>query len=314
VTTALDLITGALRKINVLASGEVPGSAEQADALTVLNDMLDTWSTEHLSVIDSNENVLTFINGKATYSVGNPVMGTFSGIVTQGSNVITGVTVPTGIVLGSNLVAPGVPAAAVVTAIGANTITFTPALPATGTFAAQLVSFTVPGDFPIPRPLRVTNAYTRLTTSGQSNIDYPCDLWSLDQYSGIGLKTQPGPWPKIAFFNSGFPYASLSVWPVPNGAAEFHMWTDSIFGAFGSLTDTVNLGQGYARAIKLCLGLELAPEYGKKLDPIMISQARKAKDALKALNSNPITPSSYDGGIVAPGRADAGWILHGGFQ
>ena len=313
-TTALDLITGALRKINVLAAGEVPSNAESADALTVLNDMLDTWATEHLSVFNSNENVLTFTNGKSTYTVGNPVIGTFSGIVTQGSNVITGVTVPTGIIVGSGLIAPGIPAAAVVTIIGANSITFTPTLPATATFAAQLISFTVPGDFPIQRPLRVTNAYTRLTTSGQSNIDYPCELWTLDQYSGLGLKSQPGPWPKIAFFNSGYPYASLSVWPVPNGAAEFHMWADAVFTAFSTLTDSVNFPQGYVRALKLCLGLELAPEYGKRLDPIMIAQAKKAKDALRALNANPQTPASYDGGIVAAGRADAGWVLHGGFQ
>lgn len=313
-TTALDLITGALRKINVLAAGEVPSSAEQSDALAVLNDLIDTWSTEHLSVINNTENVLTFQNGKATYSVGNPTVGTFSGIVTQGSNVITSVTVPAAVIIGSGLSAPGIPSAAVVTAIGASTITFTPALPATATFPAQLISFTVPGDFPIARPLRVTNAYTRLTTSGQSNIDYPCDIWSLDQYSGIGLKSQPGPWPKVLFFNPGFPYASMSVWPVPNGAAELHMWTDSIFSAFANVTDSFSLPQGYTRALKLSLGLELAPEYGKKLDPLLIVQAKKAKDALRALNANPPSPSSYDGGIVAAGRADAGWILHGGFQ
>lgn len=311
-TTALDLITGALRKINVLASGEVPSSAEQADALAVLNDMIDTWSTEHLSVINNTENVFTFQNGKATYTVGNPVTGSFSGIVTQGSNVITGVTVPGAIVIGSGLSAPGIPSAAVVTNIGTNTLTIS--LPATATFPAQLVSFTVPGDFPIARPLRVTNAYTRLTTSGQSNIDYPCDIWTLDQYSGIGLKSQPGPWPKVLFYNPGFPYSTISVWPVPNGAAELHMWTDAIISDFATIGDTVNLPQGYARAIKLSLALELAPEYGKQVPALLVQQAKKAKDALRSLNSNPPTPSTYDGGIVAPGRADAGWILHGGFE
>lgn len=313
-TTALDLITGALRKINVLAAGEVPQASEQQDALTVLNDLIDTWSTEHLSVVDNTENIMTFSPGQTTYTVGNPVMGSFSGIVTQGSNVITGVTVPAGIIIGSGLSCPGIPAAAVVTAIGASTITFTPALPATATFAAQLVSFTVPGDFPIARPLRVTNAYTRLTTSGQSSVDYPCDIWTLDQYSGIGLKSQPGPWPKVLYFNPGFPYSQMSVWPVPNGAAQLHLWCDAIIADFSSITAPVNLPQGYARALKLCLALELAPEYGKKVDPLLATTAKKAKDALRALNMSPTTPSSYDGGIVATGRADAGWILHGGFQ
>lgn len=313
-TTALDLITGALRKINVLAAAEVPSPSEQSDGLVVLNDMLETWSTEHLSVINNTENVFSLSNGKATYTVGNPVVGTFSGVVTQGSNVITSVSPPAAVVIGSSLSAPGIPAAAVVTAIGATTITFTPALPATGTYAAQQISYTVPGDIAIAKPLRITNVFTRLTTSGQSNIDYPCDIWSIDQYTGIGLKSQPGPWPKVLFFNQGSPYATISVWPVPNGAAELHLWTDSIFAAFAAVGDTVQLPQGYARAIKLHLALELAPEYGKTPTPMLISQARKAKEAIKSLNSSPQTPAGYDGGIVAAGRADAGWILHGGFS
>lgn len=313
-TTALDVVTGALRKINVLAAGEVPSASELQDAIAVLNDLLDTWSTEHLSVIDNKENVFTFFPGKTTYTVGNPVIGAFSGIVTQGSNVITGVTVPAAIVIGSSLIAPGIPAAALVTAVGANTITFTPTLPATATFVAQLISFTVPGDFSMPRPLRVTNAYTRLTTSGQSSIDYPIDIWTLDQYSGIGLKSQPGPWPKVLFLNPGFPYATINVWPVPNGAAELHLWTDAVLSTFADVNADINMPQGYARALKLALGLELAPEYGKKVDPMLVQQAKKAKDALRSLNSSPASPSSYDGGIVATGRADAGWILHGGFQ
>jgi hypothetical protein len=42
--TALDIITRALRKIKVLASGESPSSEESADCLDALNDMLSAWS------------------------------------------------------------------------------------------------------------------------------------------------------------------------------------------------------------------------------------------------------------------------------
>lgn len=42
--TALDIITRALRKIRVLASGESPTSEEADDCLNALNDMLVGWA------------------------------------------------------------------------------------------------------------------------------------------------------------------------------------------------------------------------------------------------------------------------------
>lgn len=41
--TALDIITGALRKIRVLAIGREPKAAETEHGLTALNEMLSTW-------------------------------------------------------------------------------------------------------------------------------------------------------------------------------------------------------------------------------------------------------------------------------
>jgi hypothetical protein len=240
--SALDLITGALRKINVLASGEVPSAAETADALVVLNDLLDTWSTEHLSVYNNAENIIVLTPGKSSYTVG-----------------------------------PG-------------------------------------GDFNIVRPLRITNAYTRLSTSGTTGIDYFCDIWTIDEYSQIGLKGQPGPWPKALYYNTGYPLSTLILWPVPTMGGEFHMWTDAVFTTFANATDAVNLPQGYSRALKLSLALELAPEYGVQVPPLLLEQARKAKEAIKALNATPQATANYDRAIVATGRGDAGWILHGGFQ
>jgi hypothetical protein len=49
-TTAADQINGALRLIGMLAEGEVPSAATSQDALTALNQMIDSWNTERLSV------------------------------------------------------------------------------------------------------------------------------------------------------------------------------------------------------------------------------------------------------------------------
>ena len=300
-----------MRKINVLASGEVPNQQEASDSLAVLNDLLDTWSTEHLTVFNNNENILTLTPGKTTYTVGNPIGGQFLGTIAAASPVITNVAVPAGVIIGSVLTAAGIPAGSKVMAIGANTLTMS--FPATVPFT-ELIQFTTPGDFPIDRPMRLTNVYTRITASGNTGIDYPCDIWSIDEYTAIGLKGQPGPWPRGIFYNPGFPLGMISFWPVPTMGGELHMWADAVFAAFVNLTDVVSMPQGYTRAIKLALALELAPEYGKRVDPMLVDQARKAKAALKALNGNPMAPATYDSALMAGSGRDGGWILHGGFN
>lgn len=56
-TTAADQINGALRLIGQLAEGEVPSAATSQDALTALNQMLDSWSTERLAVYSTQDQV-----------------------------------------------------------------------------------------------------------------------------------------------------------------------------------------------------------------------------------------------------------------
>lgn len=58
--TAADQINGALRLIGVLAEGEVPSAATSQDALLALNQMLDSWNTERLSVFSTIDQVFTW--------------------------------------------------------------------------------------------------------------------------------------------------------------------------------------------------------------------------------------------------------------
>lgn len=47
---AIDLITRSMKMIGALASGEVPTDSEAADALNSVNEMLDSWTSEKLTV------------------------------------------------------------------------------------------------------------------------------------------------------------------------------------------------------------------------------------------------------------------------
>lgn len=68
--TALDLIKGSLRLIGAIATGETPSAAEANDSLSVLNDLLENWSTERLSVYRRVEVTHTLTAGVASYTIG----------------------------------------------------------------------------------------------------------------------------------------------------------------------------------------------------------------------------------------------------
>lgn len=59
-TTAADQINGALRLIGVLAEAEAPSAAMAQDALTALNQMIDSWNTERLSVFSTIDQVFNW--------------------------------------------------------------------------------------------------------------------------------------------------------------------------------------------------------------------------------------------------------------
>ena len=69
-TTAGDQINGALRLIGQLAEAETPSAATAEDALTTLNQMIDSWNTERLSVFSTQDQVFSWLPGLKTQSLG----------------------------------------------------------------------------------------------------------------------------------------------------------------------------------------------------------------------------------------------------
>lgn len=59
--TAGDQINSALRLLGVLAEGETPFAATSQDALFALNQMIDSWNTERLSVFSTQDQVFTWL-------------------------------------------------------------------------------------------------------------------------------------------------------------------------------------------------------------------------------------------------------------
>jgi hypothetical protein len=58
--TAGDQINRALRLLGILAEGETPSASMSQDALMALNQMIDSWNTERLSVFCTEDQVFTW--------------------------------------------------------------------------------------------------------------------------------------------------------------------------------------------------------------------------------------------------------------
>jgi hypothetical protein len=329
-TTALDLIKGALRKINSYQSGEPIQTPDENDSLETLNDLLDSLSTDKQFVFGSQENILSWTAQQRLYKVGNPVnsllgLPPFAGTLTAGSNVITGITnFPQQLVAGQNpafQVGSGsiltdtqglLPALTTVTAFNAIAGTITLSAQAIGNSAGvDSFEYTVPGDFPIPRPLRITHGFTRFNA-----LDFTLDVCETEtQYTQILYKAQPGPWPTVAWYNNTFPYGLLNVYQTPGNSSECHIFTDTLLQNL-TLESVLVMPQGYSRSLKLLLARELWLEYmGGTTVPSMLEKlSREAADYIKALNAKPASVAQYDRELSRGNRPDGGWITHGGYR
>lgn len=327
--TAMDLVTDALREINSLEAGEVPQAPDATDALRKLNNMLESWTLEKLFVFSSTENRFVLSPGTYQYTIGNPVGGTFTGSIVGSSNQITGVTIPATLMVGSMItdsagVIP-ITTPTLVAAIVGSTVTLSQnaiTTPAT----AEVFTFTTPGNIAydsssgasIPLPVRITNAFTRITV-GNGNpmvqgLDYPIDIITRDKYASIGLKGISGPWPTALYYDRTYPLGNLYFYPNPSQAGELHYWTDTILSGFANINSPINLPQGYARAISTNLAIELASEQGKMVPTSLAMRAKESKKAIKSLNASPAVEAFFDQHILKSRRSDAGFVMDGGFR
>ena len=68
--TAGEQINRALRLLGVLAEGETPSAATSQDALMAMNQMIDSWNTERLSVFSTQDQVFNWPVGEISRTLG----------------------------------------------------------------------------------------------------------------------------------------------------------------------------------------------------------------------------------------------------
>lgn len=69
-STAQTLITRAYRLAGAVSSGLNPTTEESDDGLSALNDMLSNWSERNITIPYRNEDLISLVSGKTTYTMG----------------------------------------------------------------------------------------------------------------------------------------------------------------------------------------------------------------------------------------------------
>jgi len=68
--TAGDQINRALRLLGILAEGETPSASMSQDALMAMNQMIDSWNTERLSVFCTQDQIFSWPSSEIKRTLG----------------------------------------------------------------------------------------------------------------------------------------------------------------------------------------------------------------------------------------------------
>ena len=320
-TQPIDIISRALKDIGALEAGETPAPADAQDAFDMLNDMIDQWSNEQMMVFYKTEIIFTLTPGQTQYTIGpgGQINGTITGSISGTTLTVTDVS-DGAIALGMTLTGSGVANGTKITAFnsgaGGN-------VNSNGTYTVNIsqnvASTTINAYY--ERPLSINSAFVRVNTNSNGQpilnggLDYPITILNLENYELIGLKTLNGPWPRALYYQPGETLGTVTVWPNPS-QGEMHIFADTLFQRFTSINDEIIIPQGYIMALRWCLAERLMPMYGKASQTqiqMINGFAGHAKATIKRTNMKPMQVARFEDTLIVGKRADAGWILTGGF-
>src|SRR4029434_1146018 len=133
-------------------------------------------------------------------------------------------------------------------------------------------------------PIPVTIDAAAWQTSDSMPVEVALGLATDQAYVGQPVKTLTGATPQAVSYTRGAPLGEVWVWPVPSVVTTLVLyWRDPV-AQFPDLVTPVALLPGYAKALRTNLAIELAPEFGRVVDPTVERLARESLADVKRAN------------------------------
>ena len=138
------------------------------------------------------------------------------------------------------------------------------------------------GNFVGDRPIEIDDAtYFKDPASG---LSFGVKLINQQQYDGIAFKTVTSTYPQVMWVNNTFPDMTMTIYPVPIKALEWHIISVEQLKEVDSVATDMTFPPGYLRAFRYNLAMELAPEFGVEPSQQVQRIAMTSKRDLKRIN------------------------------
>jgi hypothetical protein len=131
-----------------------------------------------------------------------------------------------------------------------------------------------------------------------TNVSFGIKFINQQQYDGIAVKTVTSTYPQVMWINMEHPNISMTIYPKPTRALEWHFISIEELAQPATLETTLAFPPGYQRAFVYNLACELAPEYGTEPSKQVQRIAMTSKRNLKRIN-NPDDIMSMPYSLVA---------------
>lgn len=161
------------------------------------------------------------------------------------------------------------------------------------------------GDFDTVRPVRIEEAYVKISTSGP-NTELPLKIIYDEEYADIPVKTVTSSIPRKIYNNGDFPLSTLYLWPIPSVANTLILYTWEQFSNVASLDTSLTFPPGYMSAIRYNLADRLALEFGFEASASIKEKAVTTRAKIKSNNISPVYMDCDPGILSTP--ATFNWL------
>ncbi len=145
------------------------------------------------------------------------------------------------------------------------------------------------GAFNTPRPEKI-EAWAVSTASGPTSSGAPVDS---AEFAKIAVdRSATAAIIQALNYDAAYPLGNLHLYPIPNGAHTLELWVWQQFTAITDFTLALDFPPGYLKAILYNLAVDLAPKFGRPLDPTIKGIADACKAGLGSTNQSEHTPQA----------------------
>ncbi len=109
--------------------------------------------------------------------------------------------------------------------------------------------------------------------------DYPVAIISDEIYQSLPDKLITTSIPYYLNYTNGYPVATINLYPIPSSALTLFLTSQKQLQTL-TLSTAISLPPGWERALIYNLAVELAPEYGQKVDEMLYKIANDSKGAI----------------------------------